>query len=128
MTTTLLTACLVIGTLCSPVAVRVVDGDTVVIAGERIRLKAIDAPETHPSRCPAEVTVGAEATAMLTRLLDGARIVLDRHGRDRYGRTLANIKTGAGDVAAALMADGLAVPWKPGPVAWEERRQHWCGK
>src|SRR5688500_19031999 len=32
----------------------VVDGDTIWLGGERIRVSDIDAPETHPPRCPEE--------------------------------------------------------------------------
>ncbi|OZZ60085.1 transposase, partial [Klebsiella pneumoniae] len=31
------------------------------------------------------------------------------------------------DVGQTLMAEGLAVEWRPGPNAWRERRRHWCG-
>ena len=44
-----------------------------------------------------------------------------------YGRTLAALTAERGDGRAALMAVGLAVEWRPGPVAWEQRHQHWCG-
>src|SRR5438128_1931962 len=49
----------------------VIDGDTFDLNGTRIRVAGIDAPETHPSRCPEEAALGAAATQKLAELLRG---------------------------------------------------------
>jgi hypothetical protein len=49
----------------------VVDGDTFWIDGMKIRVADIDAPETHPPRCPYEADVGDRATGA-GRGADGA--------------------------------------------------------
>ncbi|WP_234555272.1 thermonuclease family protein [Thermus caliditerrae] len=84
------------GRLQGPVqVVRVVDGDTVELAGlGAVRLIGIDAPESGYNRRtsgPEEVRLGLEAKAFLTRLLQGKRIwvELDVQERDRYRRVLA---------------------------------------
>ncbi|RTH34104.1 nuclease [Thermus scotoductus] len=75
--------------------VRVVDGDTVELAGVgAVRLIGIDAPESGYNRRtsgPEEVRLGLEAKAFLTRLLQGKRVwvELDVQERDRYRRVLA---------------------------------------
>src|SRR3954470_14909477 len=51
--------------------IRVIDGDTFDIGGERVRVAGIDAPETHPSRCANEAALGAAATQKLAALLRG---------------------------------------------------------
>lgn len=63
---------------------RVLDGDTFDLAtGERIRLIGVQAPEL--SECFGDV-----AKSQLEGVLaDGARII--RHGKDKYGRTLAYV-------------------------------------
>lgn len=75
----------------APVRVqRVVDGDTFVAGGERVRLLGINTPESVDPRRPVE-RYGKEAAAFTRRLLTG-RSVLLRPGtqpRDRYGRLLA---------------------------------------
>ena len=80
---------------------RVVDGDTVVTAsGEKVRLMGYDTPEIR-GQCPRERELARQATALLRRLT-GSGLKLERHGRDRYRRTLAVARTPAGgDVAAA---------------------------
>lgn len=94
---------------------RVIDGDSLVMAtGERIRAMHIDAPETHPCRCARECRLGAAATDLMRHAV-AAGVQLVRHGRDRYGRTLAEVYAADGtDVAALLLSGGLAVPYEGG--------------
>ena len=66
---------------------RAVDGDTIRCGSERIRLRGVYAPElAEPG--------GAEARTRLQRRLDEGEVRLDRHGRDRYGRTRADVYVG----------------------------------
>jgi len=66
---------------------RAVDGDTLRCGSERIRLRGVYAPElAEPG--------GPEARARLQRRLEEGEIRLDRHGRDRYGRTRADVYVG----------------------------------
>jgi micrococcal nuclease len=78
--------------------VRVVDGDTVLVAlgaggtQERVRLIGVDTPETVKPRTPVQC-FGRAASAEAHRLLDGrsVRLVPDVEARDRYGRMLAYV-------------------------------------
>ena len=97
----------------------VVDGDTIWLAGEKIRLSDIDAPETHPPRCPREAELGARATERLQALLSAGAVTLEDEGTDRYGRRLAVVSRGGRSLGMALVAEGLARPW-------EGRRRPWC--
>lgn len=72
------------------VVARVLDGDTIVIAGdERVRLVGINAPEPHPEPQPGAI----EAKRFVENLCPpGAEVGLDiddLRPRDKYGRTLA---------------------------------------
>jgi len=85
------------GTLPSGVDVavsRVVDGDTIVVAGgERVRLIGMDTPETVDPRRPAGC-FGKEASRFTASLLPpgtAVRLVGDVEQRDRYGRLLAYV-------------------------------------
>jgi micrococcal nuclease len=87
---------------------RVVDGDTVVLAGAgRVRLIGVDTPEVFGRpEC-----FGAQASAFAKRLLAGAgvRYVVGREAHDRYGRLLAYLWLGDGrSVNAMLVARGYA--------------------
>lgn len=87
---------------------RVVDGDTLDIAGTRIRLFGIDAPEAGQSCRDGKWRswdCGAHATARLTDLATG-KVRCTAQDTDRYGRTVARCTAGGRDIAAALVAEG----------------------
>ena len=48
----------------------VIDGDTFKLGKRKVRIIGIDAPETHPARCPQEARLGEQATARLRELLN----------------------------------------------------------
>lgn len=91
----------------------VVDGDTVWIAREKIRIADIDAPEMR-GRCPAERALAVRARDRLIALMRTRPVTIQRVGVDPYGRTLARL----GDVGQQLVREGLAQRWP--------RRKAWC--
>lgn len=104
----------------------IVDGDTVALpGGERIRLLDIDAPESYRSECEAELVAGLKAKERLRSLLDGQPVTIERAGKDVFSRTLAHLRTPAGDVGEVLLRERLALRYVPGRKA--ERTAHWCG-
>jgi len=112
-----------------PHKVYVIDGDTVVIARERIRLLGIDAPETREARCERERVAGYETTARVVDLLRFGRIVdIRRQGHDQYGRTLAHIVIDGRDLGEQLVREKLALPYRSGAEAQAARLTHWCGQ
>ena len=96
----------------------VVDGDTVWIAGEKIRLENIDAPEVQ-GRCPVETDLARRSTVRLAELLRQGPVEITRSGKDRYRRTLARLTVAGRDVGAVLITEGLARPW-------QGRKEEWC--
>lgn len=123
-------ATLIVFTSISTVAgeqIHVVDGDTVMIGRERIRLERIDAPEVSHPRCRAEAEAGARAKRRLGELLAAGDVRVTRRGHDRYRRTLATLTTTDGDVGAALLAEGEALPWHADEASRIARAAHWCG-
>lgn len=89
----------------------VIDGDTIVIAGEHIRLWGIDAPE-HAQTCAlasgAMRRAGERATQSLAALIGDAPVTCARLGQDSYGRTVARCTVGAVEIGARMVADGWA--------------------
>jgi endonuclease YncB( thermonuclease family) len=109
---------------------RVIDGDTLVVSARiwlgltmttHVRLRGIDTPETHQPKCASEKAMGLQATAKLTELA-GSDVVLADIENDKYGeRVDAAVTTPTGlDVAAAMVASGLARPYDGGT------RGDWC--
>ena len=57
-----------------PSRLTVIDGDTVRLAGETIRLVGFDTPETYRAQCDGERERGNAATEQLRELLAGASL------------------------------------------------------
>ena len=88
-----------------------VDGDSLRLDGQEIRLKGIDAPELHQN-CTISgraVACGRESHAALRRLVTGDLTTCVGSERDRYGRLLAHCRVRGVDLGAALVRDGRAV-------------------
>jgi endonuclease YncB( thermonuclease family) len=99
----------------------VVDGDTIWLGGEKIRIADIDAPETHDPRCACEKQLGDRATLRLQQLLNRGSVTLrpiDRD-RDRYGRKLRLVLVNGMSVGDTLVAEGLA-------RRYAGHRRPWC--
>jgi endonuclease YncB( thermonuclease family) len=108
--------------------VYVIDGDTVAIARERIRVLGIDAPETREARCERERVAGYQTKARVVDLLRfGRSIDIHRQGHDEYGRTLARIIVDGRDLGEQLVREKLALPYRSGAEARAERMARWCG-
>ena len=99
----------------------VVDGDTIWLAGEKIRIADIDAPETHDPRCAGEKALGDRASQRLRDLLNGGAVTLQSINRDqdRYGRKLRIVSVDGTSVGDTLVGEGLARWYGSG-------RRRWC--
>lgn len=94
--------------------VRVVDGDTLDMAGTRIRLWGIDAPESRQTcegRDGQTYQCGHDSKAVMVELTRDRDVTCDSRGNDRYGRVVAVCRTEAGDINAAIVRRGWAVDW-----------------
>ncbi len=92
-------------------AAEAVDGDSVRLNGEDLRLQGIDAPELFQT-CRVsgrETPCGREARAALRKLLSSGLATCIGHERDRYGRLLVVCRVRGIDVNAAMVRDGQAV-------------------
>lgn len=97
-----------------------VDGDTFYLAGEKIRIADIDAPETHDYRCAEELERGQAATRRLQDLLSSGAVRLASIDRDRdaYGRKLRTVEVNGAGVGEALVGEGLARWYAGGRRGW----------
>ncbi|MBK8173944.1 MAG: thermonuclease family protein [Rhodospirillales bacterium] len=107
---------LAVGTLRADVIgeAQVVDGDTIKVEGERIRLQGIDAPESHQLCTVGGVQwpCGQGATRELTTVTAGREVVCKGDKRDRYGRLLAVCYVAGDNVNARMVRDGWALAYR----------------
>jgi len=108
--------------------IAVIDGDTVIANGMKIRLLEIDAPEIFHPTCNAERNLGNRAKIKLQGLLHQRQNIqfIFAKAKDRYNRFLAHMIIDGKDVGAILLKEGFALPWYPGSAAWKQRKKTWC--
>lgn len=106
----------------------VVDGDTIRLDGQAIRLVGYNTPEYSDAQCPYERALAEDASAALLELLSENTLVLVTDRRDtvdRYGRPLRTglLLADNGEttrLADAMIALNLAEPY------WGGQRRDWC--
>ena len=118
---------------------RIIDGDTVEIAGERIRLNGIDTPEANQS-CLDEAgkrwRCGREATLALTVIVGDQTITCKGDERDKYKRLIAVCFAGGKDLNAEMVRQGWALAYRrysndyisAEKEAQEAKRGMWVGE
>lgn len=97
----------------------VIDGDTLAINGERIRLIGIDAPELSQSCVERKtgkiIACGQAARDFVVRLITGAHFFCDPPAiRDKYDRLVTRCYANGRDIAQELVEAGWAVT----PIGW----------
>jgi endonuclease YncB( thermonuclease family) len=113
---------------------RIIDGDSMMIAGTEIRLWGVDAPELF-QRCQREgreVQCGREASRALIALVAGQQVVCERRDMDRFGRTIAQCRVDTVDLGRAMVAAGHAVAfgayYQEEAQARADRNGLWAGE
>lgn len=99
----------------------VVDGDTIRLDGETVRIAGLDAPELA-GRCEAERIAARAARDALTSWLSegGFTMTPQPGGNDRFGRPLRILSRNGTPAAEALVSRGVARPYAG------EARLDWC--
>jgi micrococcal nuclease len=80
-----------------------IDGDTIRMGADRIRLRGIDTPELNEPN-------GQAARQRLEDLLKAGSIRIVPHGQDVYGRTVADVYVDGRNVAEVLDQEGYSKP------------------
>jgi endonuclease YncB( thermonuclease family) len=94
--------------------IRVIDGDTFDVGGERVRLHGIDAVEVGQTCRSAQGVrwdCGTYVQDEVRARYQGQRATCKTHDVDRYGRIVAKCFVAGRDVGAELVADGFALAY-----------------
>lgn len=94
---------------------RIVDGDTLVIDGTRIRLHGIDTPEAKQTcqRDGIDWLCGQQASKALRDYVGGAALRCERLDTDRYGRMVARCyRPDETDIGEWMVSNGWALAYR----------------
>ncbi|WP_414695406.1 thermonuclease family protein [Phenylobacterium sp.] len=91
----------------------VIDGDTLEIRGERIRLHGVDAPEASQTcqRSDSSYRCGRDAALYLSDLIGTGTVHCRKRDIDRYGRTVATCQSAGRDLGELLVSAGWALAY-----------------
>ena len=99
----------------------ILDGDTIDIAGERVRLQGINAPETE-QHCPdaqgERWACGARATTAPRGRIAGWVVTCAGYERGRYGRLIDVCGVSGGDLNAWMASAGWAMAYRKYSTAY----------
>lgn len=89
-----------------------IDGDTIRVGAERIRLSGIDAPEMRQPCYVEAIRCGEYARSVLAGALQSGPVTCIPEGRDRYNRIVAHCSVpGIADLGERMIATGYAMRW-----------------
>jgi endonuclease YncB( thermonuclease family) len=103
---------------------RAVDGDSMTVAGRRVRLFGIDAPE-YRQTCRigwSNWACGSDAATALRTMVDGRQLDCSAVDRDVYGRTVAQCRVGGIDLGAVMIDKGFAIALDNAPQSYLARQ------
>lgn len=112
-----------------------IDGDTLELSGEHVRLQGIDAPELFQTcqKDGRDWDCGRAARKALADALKGGPVACSYGERDTYDRPLARCAVKGRDLGALLVSQGLAVGYRSRDYDREEaearaqKRGIWAG-
>ena len=93
---------------------KVIDGDTIVLNGEKIRFSGIDTPELKQTcvKGDQEVGCGMSAKKLLVKKIGNAIPECIREGKDVYKRTLAECFVNGESLSKFLVRSGYAFAYR----------------
>jgi len=93
---------------------KVIDGDTIVLNGEKIRFSGIDTPELKQTCIDKEQEVfcGVTAKMLLIKKIGNKTLVCINEGKDIYKRTLAECFIDDESLSSFLVRSGYAFAYR----------------
>lgn len=114
-------------------AARLIDGDSLYVGRDEVRLKGIDAPEGRQTctRDGRSWDCGNAARDELSRLIGNDTVVCTAAERDQHGRVLAYCSAGGRDLNAGMVSSGMALAYggytRQESEARAKKRGLWAG-
>ena len=115
MSLRLLIPLLALGLAAAAPVTTIVDGDTFVLGGERVRLWGVDAPEGRQVCLDSQdrsFRCGARARSVLQALIGRRAVTCLEKDRDAYGRLVGQCRAGTTDLGKAMVSAGWAVEYR----------------
>ena len=96
------------------VEVKVIDGDTIYLNGEKIRFSGIDTPEIKQTCAKNNeiIKCGILARELLIKIIANNKINCIREGKDQYKRTLAECFVNDLSLSSYLVKNGYAFAYR----------------
>ena len=93
---------------------KVIDGDTIVLKGEKIRFSGIDTPELKQTclKDDQEVPCGMTAKRLLAEKISNTTVECISEGKDTYKRTLAECFVNGESLSKFLVRSGYAFAYR----------------
>jgi endonuclease YncB( thermonuclease family) len=94
--------------------IKITDGDTIKINGEKIRFSGIDSPELKQTciKNDANNSCGLKAKQILIDKISDNNVVCVKEGKDRYKRTLAECFVNDESLSSYLVRSGYAFAYR----------------
>lgn len=110
-------------------ASRVIDGDTLVVQKESvkltIRLVGIDAPETSKKKYQPGQPFSQQSTKYLAKLALNHPADVKSYGADRYGRVLGEVFVEGNNLNLEMVKAGLAEVYRGTPASGQNLDPYW---
>ena len=93
---------------------KIIDGDTIILNGEKIRFSGIDTPELKQTclKDGQEVPCGMTAKRLLAEKISNAAVECISEGKDTYKRTLAECFVNGESLSKFLVRSGYAFAYR----------------
>ena len=93
---------------------KIIDGDTIILNGEKIRFSGIDTPELKQTclKDGQEVPCGMTAKRLLAEKISNATVECISEGKDIYKRTLAECFVNGESLSKFLVRSGYAFAYR----------------
>ena len=93
---------------------KIIDGDTIILNGEKIRFTGIDTPELKQTclQGDQELDCGMTAKMLLVKKIDNNTPECIREGKDVYKRTLAECFVNGESLSSFLVRSGYAFAYR----------------
>ena len=93
---------------------RIIDGDTIILNGEKIRFSGIDTPELKQTcmKGDQKISCGMSAKMLLIKKIGNKVPECIREGKDAYKRTLAECFVNGDSLSGFLVRSGYAFAYR----------------